>query len=258
MLRYRGLGSGSSGNATLVEAHGLLDHSRLLIDCGFSVRETERRLLAAGVEPESIDAIFITHEHGDHVGGAAAFARRHGCAVWTSRGTWTAMGSPELPALRLVRDGEHLALGALELRPFTVPHDAAEPLQLRVGDGAHALGVLTDVGAPTPHLLRHLARCDALLLECNHDPDLLAASGYPAMLKSRIAGRLGHLANGVAAEILAACHHAGLQHLVAAHLSERNNTPALARAALAPVVGGGGEDIVVADPMMGFGWLELR
>jgi phosphoribosyl 1,2-cyclic phosphodiesterase len=113
------------------------------------------------------------------------------------------------------------------------------------------------VGSISTHLIAHLQGLDALLLECNHDRDMLAASRYPASLKARIGGRLGHLSNDTAAQILAACSHSGLKHLVAAHLSERNNTPALARAALAPVWGAAPEDVVVADQRLGFGWLEL-
>ena len=258
-MRFRSLGSGSSGNATLVESGGPRP-TRVLIDCGFSQRELELRLGRAGLVADDIDAVFVTHEHGDHVGCAAGFARRHGVPLWTSRGTWLAIGAPELDAdglLHFARDGDAIAIGALELRPYTVPHDAREPLQLCIGDGARRLGVLTDCGASTPHLLAALQRCDALLLECNHDRELLAASRYPASLKARISGRLGHLANATAAGILAGCVHAGLRHLVAAHLSEQNNRPALARAALAPAAGASAEDIVVADPREGTPWLAL-
>jgi phosphoribosyl 1,2-cyclic phosphodiesterase len=150
-----------------------------------------------------------------------------------------------------------IAIGDLQLTPYTVVHDALEPLQLRVSDGARHLGVLTDAGASTPHMIANLQACDALLLECNHDRAMLANSSYPASLKARIGGRLGHLANDTAAQILADCLHGGLRHLVAAHLSERNNSPELARAALAPVCGGSADDIVVAHPLLGFGWLDL-
>lgn len=261
MLRLCSLGSGSSGNATLIESRSLLGTTRLLIDCGWSLREVEARLLRAGVEPATVDAIFITHEHGDHVGSALAFARRHGAALWTSRGTWRAMvdldAAPRGPVPHFARDGDRLAIGDLELRPFTVPHDAAEPLQLTIGDGQHRIGVLTDAGISTPHLLRQLQGCEALVLECNHDRQMLAASSYPPVLKARIASRHGHLANDVSAEILAACRHDRLRHLVAAHLSERNNTPALASAALAAVLGASAHEIVVADPQRGFDWLSL-
>ena len=258
-MRFCSLGSGSGGNATVVEAGRGGAATRVLIDCGFSLRELAFRLNRAGLACEDLDAVFVTHEHGDHIGCAVTLARRHGLPLWMSRGTWRAIGEPELPGLlHFARDGQPIALGDLQLMPYTVPHDAQEPLQLRCSDGARHLGVLTDVGSITTHLLAHLQGCDALLLECNHDHALLAASRYPASLKARIGGRLGHLSNETAAQILAACLHGGLRHLVAAHLSEQNNTPALACAALAHVLGSAPRDIVVADPSRGCGWLSLH
>jgi phosphoribosyl 1,2-cyclic phosphodiesterase len=257
-MRFCSLGSGSTGNATLVEARSGTTVSRVVIDCGFSLREFELRLGRVGLLPEQLDAVFVTHEHGDHVGCALTLARRHGIALWMSRGTWRAIGAPELDVSpHFARDGETIAVGDLALTPYTVPHDAAEPLQLRCSDGAARLGVLTDAGSSTPHLLAHLRDCDALLLECNHDAELLARSSYPASLKARIGGRLGHLSNDSAAQILQACGHARLQHLVAAHLSEQNNRPALARATLGVALGTSGDDIVVADPSTGFDWLQI-
>lgn len=259
MMRFCSLGSGSTGNATLVEARSGTTVSRVLIDCGFSLRELERRLVRAGLVSTDIDAVFVTHEHGDHVGCALTLARRHRVPLWTSHGTWRALGEPELPdgLLHFARDLEPIAVGDLELTPYTVPHDAHEPLQLRLGDGAVRLGVLTDAGSLTQHLLAQLQECDALLLECNHDRAMLANSSYPASLKARIGGRLGHLANDTAAQILAGCMHLGLKHLVAAHLSERNNRPELAQAALASVLGGRPLDVLVADPVHGLAWLDI-
>ena len=257
-MRFCSLGSGSTGNATLVEARSGTTTSRVLIDCGFSLREFEARLGRAGLRPDQLDAVFVTHEHGDHVGCAATLARRHGIPVWMSRGTWRAIGAPDLgELLHFARDGEAITIGDLALTPYTVPHDAAEPLQLRCSDGDATLGVLTDAGSITPHLLDNLRRCDALLLECNHDAQLLAQSSYPASLKARISGRHGHLSNETAAQILRDCVHGGLQHLVAAHLSEQNNRPELARAALAGASDATPGDIVVADPAQGFGWLQI-
>jgi phosphoribosyl 1,2-cyclic phosphodiesterase len=259
-MRFCSLGSGSGGNAAVVEASGGITTSRVLIDCGFSLRELESRLLRAGLECDDLDAVFVTHEHGDHIGCAVALARRFDLAVWMSRGTWDAIGRPELPHERLhfARDGQEIVLGDLRLLPYTVAHDAREPLQLRCSDGARHLGVLTDAGSITPHMVANLQRCDALLLECNHDRALLAASNYPASLKARIGGRLGHLSNETAAQILAACMHDGLNHLVAAHLSEQNNTPELARSALAVACGRAPHEVVVADPRGGFDWLSLN
>jgi phosphoribosyl 1,2-cyclic phosphodiesterase len=257
-MRFCSLGSGSSGNGTVVEAGPAGAASRVLVDCGFTLRGLEARLLRAGLVPAQITAVFVTHEHGDHVGCAVAFARRHARPVWMSRGTWAAIGEPELDGLlRIARDSEPIAVGALELRPYTVPHDAREPLQLRCSDGGAALGLLTDCGSITPHLLAHLRGCEALVIECNHDRELLAASSYPCSLKARIRGRHGHLANEAAAQILAASRHSALRHVVAAHLSEQNNRPELARRALAGACGVAPEEIVVADAALGFGWLSL-
>lgn len=258
-MRFCSLGSGSAGNATLIEAGGGTTRTRLLVDCGFSLKELEQRLARAGLAPADLDAVFVTHEHGDHIGCAVTLARTHQLPVWMSRGTWQAAGTPDLGGLlRFARDGAGIDLGDLQLMPYTVPHDAREPLQLRCTDGAGVLAVLTDAGSSTPHLLDHLRHCDAILLECNHDPELLAASSYPASLKARIGGAHGHLSNATAAAILAAALHDGLRHVVAAHLSEQNNRPELARAAMAGACGGAPEDIVVADAAIGFDWLDVR
>lgn len=259
-MRFRSLGSGSAGNATLVEAHDGIAHSRVLIDCGFTLRELGLRLARCGLAPGDLEAVFITHEHGDHVGCALALARRHRLPLWMSRGTWQAIGAPSLDAglLNFARDGQTIDLAALQLRPYTVPHDAAEPLQLTLDDGVVRLGILTDAGSITAHLLQALTDCAALLLECNHDPDLLAASLYPPSLKARIGGRLGHLANDRAAEILRHCAHPGLRHVVAAHLSEPNNRPELAAGALAGALGLTAAEIIVANAADGFDWLALR
>jgi len=259
MLRFCSLGSGSTGNATLVEATSGSSTTRLLIDSGFSLRELALRLSRTGLAVDDIDAVFVTHEHGDHVGCALTLARRHRVPLWTSQGTWRAIGDPAAQEwLNVARDGEPIAIGDLQLRPYTVPHDANEPLQLRVTDGDACLGVLTDIGSSTAHVVAHLQHCDALLLECNHDVEMLANSSYPASLKRRVGGRLGHLSNETAAEILAACLHGGLRHLVAAHLSRQNNRPELAVQALLGVTGGNANDITVADPSLGFDWLSLR
>lgn len=258
MIRFRSLGSGSGGNATVVEATGGITTTRLLVDAGFSLRELDARLARAGLAASDLDAVFVTHEHGDHIGCAMALAERDALPLWMSRGTWRAAGGPVAPAgLRFARDAEPIAVGDLELHPFTVAHDAAEPLQLRCSDGSARLAVLTDLGSITAHMLDNVAGCDALFLECNHDAAMLAQSRYPPSLKARIGGRFGHLSNDTAVEILAACLSSRLRHVVAAHLSRENNRPAIARAALAAVWGCAGEDIVVADPAQGCAWLRI-
>ncbi|MDC6168802.1 MBL fold metallo-hydrolase [Paucibacter sp. XJ19-41] len=259
-MRFCSLGSGSAGNATLIEASQGITSTTVLIDCGFSLRELGRRLARAGSAPEQLSAIFITHEHGDHAGCALSLARQYQLPIFTSRGTWRAIGSPDFdPALlHLTQDGERLTLGDIELRPFAVPHDANEPLQLCASDGHRRLGVITDIGSLTPSVVQHLQHCNALLLECNHDEALLRASSYPASLKRRILGSHGHLSNASAAALLNECLHQGLRHVVAAHLSERNNSPALAAAALAEILGVAPADIPVASQTLGMDWLDLN
>ena len=259
MIRFRSLGSGSGGNATLVEARNASTTSRVLVDCGFTAREFEARLGRTGLAATDIDAVFVTHEHGDHIGCAVTLARRHRLPLWMSRGTWRAIGEPDLPGLiRFARDGQTIVIGALELAPYTVAHDAQEPLQLCLSDGIHRLGMLTDAGSITEHMLASLQGCHALLLECNHDRELLARSRYPASLKARVGGRFGHLSNDAAAHILDACLHAGLRHVVAVHLSEQNNRPELALAALAGVCGAHSAVLHTASQHSGFDWIELH
>jgi len=258
VIRFCSLGSGSTGNATVVEATGGITTTRLLVDAGFSLRELETRLARAGLAPDELDAVFVTHEHSDHIGCALAFAERHRLAVWMSRGTWRALGEVAAPErLGFVRDGEKVALGDLELRPFTVAHDAAEPLQLTCSDGNACLGVLTDLGSITEHMLDAVRGADALLLECNHDEAMLADSRYPPSLKARIGGRYGHLSNSAAVELLASGIAWRLRHLVGAHLSRENNRPEIVRAALSAWWGSTPEDVVIADPMLGCGWLQV-
>ena len=258
MLRFRNLGSGSTGNATLVEARSGHRITRMLVDCGLGLRQLESRLASAELLPQQIDAVFITHEHSDHVGCVLSLALTHRIPVWMSRGTYSATGEPDFDGLlNLTHDLDVVDLGACEIRPFTVPHDAREPLQLRCSDGGSHLGVLTDLGYATTHVMRQLEGCHALMLESNHDPELLALSRYPDFLKRRVGGRYGHLANAEAAGIAQRLQHSGLRHVVAAHLSEQNNRPDLARAALASALGWMPEQIQVADPRSGTGWFDV-
>lgn len=258
-MRFCSLGSGSGGNATLIEASQGITSSLLLVDCGFSLRELTRRLARAGHAPQDLCAVFITHEHGDHAGCAVKLAQQHRVPIYTSRGSWRAFGTDEVdPALlHFVRDGDCIPLGDMELHPFGVPHDANEPLQLRVSDGARCLGLVTDLGMSTPAVEQALQGCKAMLLECNHDEALLRASSYPASLKRRILGSHGHLSNAAAAQLLGACLHGGLKHVVAAHLSASNNLPELAAAALAEILQCGPDDIPIAQQDLGLSWLDL-
>ena len=258
MLRFRSLGSGSSGNATVVEARSGGQVTRLLIDCGFGLKHLDARLGRAGLAASQLDAIFITHEHGDHIGCARQLALRERIPVWMCQGTHAALGPCDFEGLfNTARDAQAIDLGGLQVMPFTVPHDAREPLQLTCSDGASKLGVLTDLGHSTTHVLAHLGHCQALLLECNHDPELLAASGYPVFLKKRVGGPHGHLANADAAAIARTVQHAGLHRVVAAHLSEQNNRPELVRAALAAALGSDALAIDIAHALLGTPWVDV-
>ena len=257
MLRFRSLASGSSGNATLIEGSDGLHRTRVLVDCGLGLRQLIARLAVEGIGPADLDGIFITHEHGDHIGCAPMLVARYGVPLWTSAGTaqYAAFAGLE-SALNLVRDGQLFAIGGLQLHPFTVPHDAREPLQLRCTDGDRVLGLMTDIGHVTGHALAALAGCHALVLESNHDVELLAQSRYPDFLKRRVGGQHGHLSNVQAAAALGALHHDRLNTVVAAHLSERNNRPELVSRAFAAVLGCGEADVLLAE-RHGRGWLDV-
>jgi phosphoribosyl 1,2-cyclic phosphodiesterase len=254
-MRFASLGSGSQGNALIVEAGG----TRLLLDCGFSTREMTARLARIGVDPGGLAAILVTHEHADHVGGVFAFARRHRLAVYLTHGTYkvAASGRVSLPDCHLIDGHMVFAIDDIELRPFPVPHDAREPVQYVFSNGDVCLGVLTDSGSITSHIVDVLRLCDGLVLECNHDHGLLAASRYPEPLRRRIAGPFGHLENGQAAALLRQVDTHRLQHVLAAHLSQENNRPHLAARALALALDCGEEWIGVADQEGGFGWRQL-
>ncbi|MGD9951672.1 MAG: MBL fold metallo-hydrolase [Burkholderiales bacterium] len=256
-MRFASLASGSKGNCLVAEAGG----SRVLIDCGLAPRETERRLARLGLEPGGLDAILVTHEHDDHAGHAYAFAARHALPVYLTHGTRRAQEesakSAESVELRLIEDREPFAVGAIRVEPVTVPHDAREPVQFVLGDGARRLAVLTDLGAPTAHVEAKLSGCDALVLETNHDRDMLWNGGYPKWLKERIGGPFGHLDNAAAARLLGAIDRSKLKHVIAAHLSAQNNTAALAREALAGALGCAEDWVGVATQDEGFGWRDL-
>ena len=252
MMRFASLGSGSDGNGLLVEAGA----TRILADCGFTLSNTIERLARRGVEPASINALVVTHEHDDHIGGVARFARKFGVPVWLTHGTLQASAGAfaEHAALEIFDCHQRFAIGAIEIEPYTVPHDAREPAQFVFGDGAARLGLLTDAGSLTVHMQEVLSGLDALVLECNHDLDMLKNGPYPERLKQRIAGNFGHLDNATAGRLLASVDCSRLKHVIAAHLSAQNNTPDVGargagwRAQLRSAMGGRG------DPA---GWLRL-
>ena len=252
-MRFASLGSGSRGNATLVEAGA----TRVLLDCGFSCAETEKRLARLGLEARDVDAILVTHEHSDHISGVARFSRRFGIPVWMTAGTEAVHRGGGVAAWHCFSSHERFCIGGLEIAPYPVPHDAREPCQFVFSDGAVRLGVLTDAGSVTAHMVKALDSLDALILECNHDPELLACGPYPVRLQQRVGGRYGHLSNQQAADLLSQIATTRLQHLVAAHLSEKNNRADLARRALADVLRCAAADISVAEQEAGIAWRDI-
>jgi phosphoribosyl 1,2-cyclic phosphodiesterase len=252
-VRFASLGSGSKGNATLVEAGG----TRVLVDCGFSCAEAEKRLARLSLQPQDLDAILVTHEHSDHIAGVARLSRRYRLPVWMTAGTEAAHKGGELADYRCINSHRPWRIGDLEVQPFPVPHDAREPCQFVFSDGRWRLGLLTDTGSVTAHMLQALDHLDALILECNHDPGMLAGGPYPPALKQRVGGPYGHLSNQQAADILDKINRDRLQHLVAAHISEKNNDPGLALQCLARVVGESRFGVLAADQPGGMPWLTL-
>jgi len=256
-MKFASLGSGSDGNALLISATSGITETLVMLDCGFGPREAESRLSHLHVDPKQLSGIILTHEHQDHVGGVFRLARRHKIPVWITHGTLAAVRDEAIGiTLHICRDSEPFVIGDVEIRPYTVPHDAREPVQYTASDGVSKLGVLTDVGHSTPHLVDALGGCDALVLEFNHDTDMLAESVYPPWLKARIGGQMGHLSNQQSAEILQSLDRHRLKRLIAAHLSQRNNSPDKVRLAIDEAIRGSALEVVIADQASGFAWLD--
>jgi phosphoribosyl 1,2-cyclic phosphodiesterase len=253
MLRFTSLGSGSSGNGLVVES----GTTRVLMDCGFTLADTKARLERVGLAPAQLAGIVVTHEHDDHMGGVARFALRHAIPVYLTRGSaqWL---PPDFPAVlvRYIDSHTPFAIDGIAVEPFPVPHDAREPVQYVFTDGGARLGVVTDLGTVTQHVVEKLSGCEALVIECNHDLDMLMEGPYPVSLKHRVSGPFGHLSNSDAARLVAALERSRLRHLIAAHLSQQNNRPELAVGALCAAAGCEPDWICVATQDEGFAWRE--
>ncbi|KAA1192810.1 MBL fold metallo-hydrolase [Pseudohalioglobus sediminis] len=252
-MRFASIGSGSKGNATLVEA----DDTLVMVDCGFSARETTRRLARLGLAPEQLSAILVTHEHSDHSAGVARLSRQYRIPVYLTYGTAASGRCDGAHELRCFNCDDRFEVGALAVQTVAVPHDALEPCQFRLSWQQRSLGILTDLGSVTPHVVNSYRGCNSLLLEFNHDTRLLAGGTYPPQLKRRVGGDWGHLNNEQAADLLRELDCvAELNHLVVAHISENNNSRACAEAALAAVLESL-EGVTWACQSEGFDWLAV-
>ncbi|HEV7670530.1 MAG TPA: MBL fold metallo-hydrolase [Thermoanaerobaculia bacterium] len=257
-LRACVLGSGSAGNAVIVESGG----RRILIDAGFSCRELEKRMRSVGVEPSSIQALLITHEHVDHNRGAARLAKRHKIPVFATAGTFTGteLGPEQARTSTVIRSGEVREVAGFSVEPFAIPHDAREPIGLVIEDGAgRRLGLCGDIGNRSRLAWGRLADLDLLILETNHDLDMLRNGPYPWSLKQRVAGRHGHLSNREAADGIPELLSHRLRWVVLYHLSRTNNLPALAAAEIGAVLEreGAHAELAVSDQDRPTPWLEI-
>lgn len=254
-MRFTSLGSGSEGNALIVQVANTV----VMMDCGFGLAATEHKLARAGIAPQDLDAVLVTHEHTDHLGGVGRLARKYKLPVWLTHGTAKVFNQGSLPQalINFVDPHEAFSVGDVHVTPYFVPHDAYEPVQYVFSDGNARLGVLTDTGSITAHIQAMLSGCNALVLECNHDLEMLMNGPYPASLKRRVAGKFGHLDNATSASLLAGIDCSSLKHVVAAHLSQSNNLPTLATSALAGALGCDAGWIGVAEQEGGFDWLQI-
>jgi phosphoribosyl 1,2-cyclic phosphodiesterase len=258
LFRFASLGSGSKGNCLVGEADG----TRVLIDCGLKLRDTERRLARLALAPADVHAILVTHEHSDHACGVFDFAAAHSIPVYLTHGTLAALTQEGKVTdgikTVLIEDRNPFGIGGMQVSPFTVPHDAREPVQYILSDGAVRLGVLTDIGNSTAHVEERMSGLDALVLECNYDYEMLWNGPYPKWLKERIAGPFGHLDNRESERLLGALDRSKLKHVVGAHLSQHNNRPEIARAALARAMDCEESWIGLATQEAGFEWRDLN
>ncbi|TDR32295.1 MBL fold metallo-hydrolase [Hydromonas duriensis] len=262
ILRYASLGSGSSGNALVIEARCAGQTTRLLLDCGFSTKETEKRLARLELTGSDIDALLVTHEHDDHIGGVARFARRFGTPIYMSRGTYLSvlehMHSCRGLDVFFCADHKPFELGVVQVNPYTVPHDAREPLQFTFKCQDLHLGVITDVGHITPAVVASLQNCHGLVIEYNYDAAMMAASTkYPPKLKQRIIGDYGHLDNQVAQALLLQLIHPNLHHVHAAHISQNNNDVTRVQQLLEEALSAQGIPFALACQNQGFDWFEV-
>ncbi len=252
-MRFCSIGSGSKGNGTLIQE----GETCILIDDGFTLKDFEFRLAQKGLTPLQVTAILVTHEHGDHIKGVGPLARKYRIPVYISYGTAQHDGLGKIPALKIFDSHQSFSIGKLQITPVVVPHDAREPTQFVVSNGENKVGILTDLGSLTPHIIEQYQSCDALLVETNHDVQMLRLGPYPARLKKRVEGHLGHLNNEQAGQFLKQVDTSKLQYVVATHISGQNNRIDFAVNSICRSLECESDWVIVADQNTGFDWREI-
>lgn len=253
-MKLLSLGSGSGGNATLLQS----GTTTLLIDCGFSLKELELRLAQRDLEASCIDALLLTHEHGDHVKGAAVLSRRYKIPVWTTAGTSRGCKWHQDSHIHHFHaNGASFRIGEVDVTPFTVPHDASEPCQYVFQANRKRLGILTDTGCITTHIVSQLQGLDALVLEFNHDINMLEKGPYPPFLQRRVGGNHGHLNNCQSADLLRQLDHHRWEYLICAHISAKNNAEQLVRDAVEGVDASLNERLRILEQHGPSQWFDL-
>lgn len=246
------LGSSSSGNAFVIEHK----NSAILVDAGFSAREITRKLKSVGIAPESVCAIFLTHEHLDHIRGAKRLAKQVSARIYMNPKIQKLFFS-DCESWHPLVTGEKVKVEKFFVHPFSVPHDALDPLGLRVEIDGVSICVCIDLGCSTPLVEYNLMRSNLWLIESNHDPVMLKEGPYPWELKQRIASPFGHLSNHATAEIIKHSKHSELLGVLLVHLSETNNTPVLAHKTASSVIAEDSTNLSIAHPNNPVKLLEL-
>jgi len=220
VLQVASLGSGSAGNALLIRSAETL----LLLDCGFTLKETTARMAKLGLSPANIDGVLISHEHGDHIRGVGPLSRKFATPVWLTHGTYNALRDKRFPHTHLISAHQGFNIGDIKIEPFPTPHDAAESCQYVFNYQSVSFACVTDLGTSTPHVEAMLKNVNALLVESNYDEHMLRHGPYPISLQARIRSDFGHLGNVQAGELIKRIDHKGLHTILLGHLSEQNNT----------------------------------
>ena len=237
------IASGSAGNATYVS----MGETRLLVDAGISAMRLNKSLASIGVESGSLSGILITHEHVDHIRGLPVFCKKYHVPIYANPGTWAGIlarddSIPE-ELRRIFTTDEDFFIGGINVTPFAIPHDAADPVGYSFASGNGRLAVATDLGYIRDEWVNHLSGCQALVLEANHDVDLVKNGPYPAHLKNRILSRKGHLCNEDCGSVLVRLANEGTQAAFLGHLSEENNLPELAASTVSRILTESGIDV---------------